>query len=428
MESIQKKVKLFIRQNNLLDEHARVIVGLSGGPDSVCLAVMLQSLGYEVIAVHCNFHLRDEESWRDEQFAIALCEKIGITCHKARFDTLKYAKEQKISIEMAARELRYSEFRRLKKELNADAIAVGHHKNDNAETVILNLIRGTGIKGLCGMQPRNEDIVRPLLCLTRQEVLSFLQNLGQDYVVDRTNMENDYARNKVRLDILPIMELINSGAVQNLTSTIENMNEVQRVYRKAIDDAVKECCKWNANGELHINIQKLEEQPSPLSVLHEILAPMGFNRVQLKNILATTKESGKIFAGRERRLLIDRDFIIVESTCYPAVDILKEMVSAEDVNMKKDNNYAYIDADKLHGELLLRTPQDGDSFVPFGMKGRRKLLSDFLTNQKLNLFEKERQPLLVDGEEIVWVAGLRSSELYRVDDNTQRVIILSLKS
>lgn len=428
MESIQEKVKLFIRQNNLLDEHARVIVGLSGGPDSVCLALMLHRLGYEVIAVHCNFHLRDEESWRDEQFATALCEKNGIICHKAEFDTLKYAKEQKISIEMAARELRYSKFRHLKKELKADAIAVGHHKSDNAETIILNLIRGTGVKGLCGMQPRNEDIVRPLLCLTRQEILSFLQDLRQGYVVDHTNMENDYARNKVRLDILPTMEQINPGVIQNLTSTIENMNEVQKVYRKAIDDAIKECCERKANGELYISIQKLEEQPSPLSVLHEVLAPMGFNKAQLKNILAATKESGKIFTGKWRRLLIDRDFMIIESTSYPPVNIDKEIVSVESINMKKDNSHAYIDADKLHGELCLRTPLEGDSFAPFGMGGKRKLLSDFLTNQKLNLFEKERLPLLMDGDEIVWVAGLRSSELYRVDDKTQKVIILSLKS
>lgn len=428
MGSIQEKVKLFIQQNALLDEHARVIIGLSGGPDSVCLAMILHRLGYEVIAVHCNFHLRDEESRRDELFATALCEKIGIICHKVEFDTQKYAKEQKISIEMAARELRYSEFRHLKENVKADAIAVGHHKNDNAETIILNLIRGTGVKGLCGMQPKNDDIVRPLLCLTRQEILSFLQDLGQDYVIDHTNMENDYARNKVRLDILPIMELINPGVVQNLTSTIENMNEVQKVYSKAIDDAVKECCERKANGELYINIQLLEKQPSPLSTLHEILAPLGFNKAQLKNMLAATKECGKIFTGKEHRLLIDRGFMIIESTHYPSYDISKEIVPIENINMKKDNDYAYIDADKLQGELFLRTPQDGDNFAPFGMKGKRKLLSDFLTDQKLNLFEKERQPLLMDGEEIVWVVGLRSSELYRVDDNTQRVIILSLKS
>ncbi|MDE5740357.1 MAG: tRNA lysidine(34) synthetase TilS, partial [Bacteroidaceae bacterium] len=198
MKHIQEKVKRYIDANGLLKKGVRVVAGLSGGPDSVCLALMLQELGYEVVAAHANFHLRGEESMRDEAFAQTLAERRGWTWRKADFDTASIAQERKMSIEMAARELRYEWFARVKEETDAEAIAVGHHEEDNVETMLLNAVRGTGIRGLCGMQPRNGEIVRPLLCLTRKEILMYLKDRGQSYVTDHTNAEDVYARNKVR--------------------------------------------------------------------------------------------------------------------------------------------------------------------------------------------------------------------------------------
>lgn len=427
MKVLQEKVERFIRTNALLSEDARVVVGLSGGPDSVCLARMLDNMGYQVVAIHCNFHLRGQESMRDEEFVSNLCQKLGWKLYKTDFDTEGYAQERKVSIEMAARELRYENFRMLKKETGAEAIAVGHHQDDNVETMLLNAVRGTGIRGLCGMQPKNGEVIRPLLCLTRLEILTYLKAIGQDYVTDHTNLEDCYARNKVRLDVLPLLESINRGVAKNLTSTMENLNEVMKVYQKATRDAIDQCVEKKTNGETFISIEKLRSQPSPISVLHEILSPLGFNKVQMKEILSVWDESGKMIVAKGRRMLVDRQYLIVEAEDYPMPNIRKEVVSRGSLHIQKNPHFAYLDADKLHGELSLRTPQEGDTFAPFGMGGKRKLLSDFLTDQKLNIFEKEKQPLLMDGEEIVWVVGRRSSELYRVDDGTKKVVVLSIE-
>lgn len=428
MKEIREIVRNFIGSHALLSDGARVVVGLSGGPDSVCLARILKELKYEVVAAHCNFHLRGEESMRDETFVTELCQEQGWTLRKTDFDTEAYAQSLGISIEMAARKQRYDWFQLLKEEVKAEAIAVGHHQDDNNETFLLNLSRGTGIRGLCGMQSKQNDIVRPLLCLTRQEIVNYLDSIGQTYVTDHTNQEDYYARNKVRLNMMPLLESINKGAAQNMTSTIENLNEVEKVYQQAIAQSIETCSSYTPCGELHINIYKLQQQPSPISVLHELLSPLGFNKAQLKKMLTTLAESGKTFVANGRRLLIDREDIIVEATHYSIPNISKEVVSIEDLNIVKDPCFAYLDADKIHGELTMRTPQTGDTFAPFGMGGKRKLLSDYLTDQKLNLLEKERQPLLMDGEEIVWVVGRRSSELYRIDSQTKRVVILCLKS
>lgn len=426
MQGALEKVRNYIRQHHLLEEGARVLVGLSGGPDSVCLARILDSLGYGVVAVHCNFHLRGDESQRDEQFVVSLGQQMGWELHRVDFDTQTYAQHRKISIEMAARELRYEHFRSLLHDTQASAIAVGHHQDDNIETLLLNAVRGTGIRGLCGMQPRNNDVVRPLLCLTRQEILAHLADIQQDFVTDHTNLEDAYARNKVRLDVLPLLEHINPGAMKNLASTQENLAEVMKVYQQAMQQSLAECVEQRANGEIYIHIAKLQSHPSPISILHETLSPLGFNKAQMEDMLHTLHESGKVFTAEGRRALVDRQHIIVEAAHYPMPAIHQEVVDVQDLHMQKDPSHAYLDADKLHGELTLRTPRTGDTFAPFGMGGKRKLLSDFLTDQKLTLFEKEHQPLLMDGNEIAWVVGRRSSELYRVDERTKRVLHISV--
>lgn len=446
MREVLEKVKNFIRQHHLLQEGERVVVGLSGGPDSVCLARLLDTLGYQVVAAHCNFHLRGDESMRDEQFVVSLCEERGWKLHQTHLDTTAYARQQGISIEMAAREYRYDWFKRLKEEVGAEAIAVGHHQDDNVETLLLNLTRGTGIKGLCGMQPKNGDVVRPLLCLTRKDILIYLEDVHQTYVTDHTNLEDDFARNKVRLDVLPLLETINQGAMKNLASTQENLTEVMKVYQQAMQDAIAKCVEQKENGEIHIDIQKLQTLPSPISLLHEVLSPLGFNKAQLKDLLSALNESGKIFKAADRRVLVDRQHIIVEGNQTLNAQLPNfnfTIVPIEELHIEKDPNFAYLDADKLSisfgsqlltdnsqrsTDITIRTPKEGDTFAPFGMGGKRKLLSDFLTDLKLSLFEKERQPLLIVGNEIAWVIGRRSSELYRVDETTKWVLILSLKS
>ena len=316
--------------------------------------------------------------------------------------------------------------RKIMKETEAECIAVGHHENDNTETMLLNMVRGTGIKGMCGMQPKNNDVVRPLLCLTRKDIIDYLDEHRQGYVTDHTNLEDEYARNKVRLDIMPILEQINRGAAGNMASTMENLNEVYKVYRHAIKRDIAFCAHVADNGETRIDISKLKETASPISVLHELIGDRGFNKAELKDMLACG--CGKVFGKKGSRVVIDRTCIITEAPHYPVPVIEKRIVDVADMKIERDGLHAYLDADKLHDQLTMRTPKAGDSFAPFGMKGKRKLLSDYMTDQKMSLFEKERQPLLMDGEEIAWVVGRRSSELYKVDGKTKRVVILYLKS
>lgn len=425
MNKILEKVNNFIQENYLLKSESCVLVGLSGGPDSVCLLRMLVSLGYKVVAVHCNFHLRGEESMRDEHFAETLAHELNVQYNKVDFDTVKWAKEHKVSIEMAARELRYNYFREKKAEYNCDAIAVGHHQDDNVETMLLNLVRGTGIKGASAIQPKNGDIIRPLLRITRNEITNYLDSINQSYVTDHTNLEDEYSRNKIRLNVMPLLQSINTSASDNIASTIENLNEARKVYEAGIRASINDCCSTNELGETLIEKEMLLKQPSSISILHEVLSPIGFNKKQIKDILCSMNECGKMFIASQR-ILIDRSHIIVESQHYPTPTIETSSLRREDVSINKDNTFAYIDTEKLKGELIIREPKEGDTFAPFGMRGKRKLISDFLTDKKLSRFAKEHQPLLCDGDEIVWVVGLRTSELYKIDENTTNVTILHL--
>lgn len=442
---ITARVANFIGRHHLLSPGAKVIVGLSGGPDSVCLTLMLHEMGYDLTGVHCNFHLRGEESMRDEFFVHDFCQKLNIPLHKADFDTAQYAKDHKLSIEMAARELRYDLFRRLKAELHAEAIAVGHHQDDNVETLMLNMVRGAGIKGTCGMQPVNGDIIRPLLCLRRHEILDFLAARQQDYVTDHTNLEDEYARNKVRLNIVPQLEAINPRAVDNMSTTMDNLREVYNIYIWWMEQVRQRCCSLLPTGDMRIDIPQLLSLPSPLSALHELLSPACLSRADISSLLYICQQatlptstalpyqcesnsrtlSGKVFGQEGRRVIVDRDCLLLEAEQYTQPTICHTVHPISEVHIVKDPHLAYLDADKLSGQLTVRTPLTGDTFAPFGMGGRRKLLSDYMTDQKMNLFEKERQLLLVDGDEIAWVVGRRGSEKYRVDANTKRVVVVS---
>ena len=207
------KVKQFIAEKHLLKADCLYLVALSGGADSVALLLVLKELGYSIEAVHCNFHLRGEESLRDEQYCKELCERENIPLHIAHFDTKEYADLHKVSIEMAARDLRYKYFFQLKDDLQAAAICVGHHKEDSVETILINLLRGTGLSGMMGISPDANSIIRPLLSVSRQEIEQYLEERNVNYVTDSTNMIDDVVRNKIRLNIIPLLQEINpSGA------------------------------------------------------------------------------------------------------------------------------------------------------------------------------------------------------------------------
>ena len=418
------RVSDYIKKHKLLDINELYLVALSGGADSVALLLMLHEAGYRVHAAHCNFRLRGAESDRDEVFCVSLCEKLGIELHRVHFDTLTYAELHKVSIEMAARELRYKWFEQLRVDMGAAGICVAHHRDDSVETVLMNLVRGTGLRGLCGIQPRNGFILRPLLDVSRENIEAYLAAKGQEYVTDSTNLEDDVTRNKIRLNILPLLREINPAVSENIQRTAENLTEAQKTL-DGIVSSLRECKK--------LDIRELDKFSSSEYIIFEWLKNYGFNGSQTGQIMHA--ETGSIFtssAGYD--LLVDRQCLIVEPSLKP----LKTMQIPEEGKyiignnafrvrkcapyISKNSDLATLDASKTTFPLTIRRVEVGDRMVPFGMKGS-KLLSDMMTDRKMTLFGKRRQLVVVDAQGIiVWAVGLRTDQRVAVTEDTTEVL------
>lgn len=424
---IQQRITQYIEKEDLFSSDSKILVALSGGADSVALLCILHAAGYHCEAAHCNFHLRGEESNRDEQFVRQLCKRYGIRLHTIDFDTTRYAAEKRISIEMAARELRYNWFEEIRNQCQADVVAVAHHQDDSVETILLNLIRGTGITGLLGIRPRNGVIVRPLLCINREEIMLYLQNIGQDYVTDSTNLEDEYTRNKIRLNILPLMQTINPSVKNSLIETSNYLNDVATIYNKYTDEV-----KARITTSEGIRIRELLKEPAPEALLFEILHPLGFNSAQIKDIANSLDgQPGKQFSSKEWRVIKDRELLLLEKAQsenkeeLPFQIIKEEKEYTPDFQIPREKGIACFDADKLNGEISYRKWQTGDTFVPFGMKGKKKV-SDYLTDRKFSISQKERQWVLCCGERIAWLIGERTDNRFRIDETTQRIVIYKI--
>lgn len=441
--NIQDKVRSFIESNQLLQQGDRVLVGLSGGADSVALLRLLGSLGYECVAVHCNFHLRGEESDRDQKFVERLCAGLGVVLSVVHYDTVEFARERQCSIEMAARELRYNDFERLRAHYDCQAIAVAHHIDDSVETVLMNLVRGTGLRGMTGIRARNGNVIRPLLCLRRYDIENWLREQGHEYVTDSTNLECDYTRNKVRLQLLPLLRQLNPDADGAIHSTSVRLMECFRIYSNAVGRDIERCMSSDGHQRV-LDIGRLRQSASVEAVLYEILSPYGYNDSQISDIMESLDgEPGRRFVSDRTVLVKDRDSLILMEKAELGSDAFVVKVEKKDgyavslgdghgmsvrvmpagTPIVRDRNVAMLDADRLSDSLSLRTWRQGDSFVPFGMKGRR-LLSDFMTDLKMSLFQKQNQLVLCDGDNIVWVVGQRIDNRYRVNDDTSSILLL----
>ena len=425
------KVKDYIKKHKLLSLSDLYIVALSGGADSVALLLLLDEMGYKVHALHCNFHLRGEESDRDERFCEDLCLKKNIPFHRIHFDTLMYAETHKMSVEMAARELRYRYFEQLRKDIGAESICVAHHQDDTVETVLLNLVRGTGLRGLTGIQPRNGAILRPLLCVTRTEIEAYLAMKQQDYVTDSTNLETDFVRNKIRLQVVPLLRQLNPAVSENIVRTAEHLTEAQKVL-----DAVVDTYK----GSNQLDLCALQQVGSAESIVFEWLKQYGFNGSQVQQVISA--ETGSIFSSPTGyEVLKDRDRLLVEPTImaftpiripeegtYVLPDDRRLNVRRSNPFVSKDSHEATLDARQVRFPLTVRRVEEGDWMIPYGMTGR-KLLSDLMTDLKMSLFDRRRQLVVVDTQgAVVWAIGLRTDHRCRVTDATQEVIAIKINN
>ena len=425
------KVKDYIKKHKLLSLSDLYIVALSGGADSVALLLLLDEMGYKVHALHCNFHLRGEESDRDERFCEDLCLKKNIPFHRIHFDTLMYAETHKMSVEMAARELRYRYFEQLRKDIGAEGICVAHHQDDTVETVLLNLVRGTGLRGLTGIQPRNGAILRPLLCVTRTEIEAYLATKQQDYVTDSTNLETDFVRNKIRLQVVPLLRQLNPAVSENIVRTAEHLTETQKVL-----DAVVDTYK----GSNQLDLCALQQVGSAEYIVFEWLKQYGFNGSQVQQVISA--ETGSIFSSPTGyEVLKDRDRLLVEPTImaftpiripeegtYVLPDDRRLNVRRSNPFVSKDSHEATLDARQVRFPLTVRRVEEGDWMIPYGMTGR-KLLSDLMTDLKMSLFDRRRQLVVVDAQgAVVWAIGLRTDHRCRVTDATQEVIAIKINN
>jgi len=431
-----EKVRSYIKENRLLKPDDRVIVGLSGGMDSMTLIDVLLSLGYNCMAVHCNFHLRGEESERDAAFVEQWCESAKVGLVSVDFDTYRYAAEHKISIEMAARELRYKWFEDIRKEHHADAIAVAHHRDDLAETVLLNLIRGTGIRGLSGISPKNNSIVRPLLGISRDEIEAYVDERKLPFIFDSSNSDNAFVRNFLRLNVIPLLEKINPSVKNAIYRTAQHVGEARKIYDFYVENQKKAIFTDN-----RIDIDKLKTTLSPATMLFEILSPFGFNASVIEDICQCLDSiPGKVFYSNDYRLIKDRKDLILDkisdenfSQRAYAIDKVSQEITdpirlkisflSGNITINKDARFLYADADKLSFPLTLRKWQPGDWFIPFGMKGRKKL-SDFFTDRKFSLPDKENAWVLTSDEDIVWVVGERSDDRFKITESTENVLVM----
>lgn len=438
----QEKVRKYIVDHSLCATTSPIIVGLSGGPDSVALLCVLKELGYNCIAAHCNFHLRGKESDRDMNFAIDLAEKKQIPIKLVHFDTKTYAANHHISIEMAARELRYEWFSSLMKETDATAVAIAHHSDDVVETLLINLMRGTGLHGLTGIKPKNGSIIRPLLCVSRHEVLEYLEGMGQGYVVDSSNNENEYLRNKLRNIIIPEMELATPAVKKNILRTIDNLQRSENLQNETIQLWTEKTVS-EVDGIRIIKLDALQKQVNKKFLLFELLRPYN-GTIDIVQHIFESKEltSGQKFLTTSHVIIKNRNelqiedlkqnnnynLVIDENVCCieTPLHLRFELLDKEEVCIKRDKTHCYIDAEKIKYPLCIRSWKKGDSFVPFGQTGTKKL-SDFFVNEKLSLIEKERCLILTNGDGcIMWIIGYRSDNRYRITGKTKKVMHIYL--
>lgn len=425
------------------------IVALSGGADSVALLLGLLHLGQPLVAAHCNFHLRGEESDADEAFVRQLCEEKGVKLYVEHFDTEAYAKQHRISIEMAARELRYDFFEKLRLQLGADTIAVAHHRDDNVETLLLNLVRGSGLKGLSAMQPQNGFIVRPMLNIPRTEIEAFLKEAQQPFRTDSTNTDTAFKRNKIRHELLPLLRELNPSIDRTLAETITRLNEAQTLLQSAPSSSPSSPRPLRSVAApalpLRLPLASLQSSPAPQTLIFNFLSPYGFTPSQCRTIAQECSERvGAMYESGEYLCVRDREALIVaprppriahfelpidegELTLPNGATLrLHRCTRAALTEIPKSPNIACLDLAQITSPPFVRTPQEGDRFAPFGMKGTQ-LISDYLTNRKRNRLEKLASLLLCDTQGPLWLINERPDRRAMITSSTQEVLIVECK-
>ncbi|HLK27389.1 MAG TPA: tRNA lysidine(34) synthetase TilS [Puia sp.] len=447
-----KQFQNFVSTQNLFSPKDKLLLAVSGGMDSVVLCELCYQSGFDFVIAHCNFQLRGEESNRDESFVNQLAQKYNKEIFIKRFETEKYAADNKVSIQVAARELRYewfeeivrsSEFRveaRDPELLTPNYILTAHHRDDNIETVLMNFFKGTGIAGLHGILSKQEKVIRPLLFATKEELKQFATENNLQWVEDSSNESDKYSRNYFRHQIIPLIEKIYPGAIHNLSANIFRFSEIEILYRQSIDLHKKKLLEQKQN-EIHIPVLKLKKSEPLKTIVYEIIKGYHFSSNQLDEVVdLLDSESGKYIQSSSHRIIKNRNWLIISPNNFEeARNIIidevgnwqlsngklhLEILSATNYKLQTTNSIAQLDADKIKFPLLIRKWKQGDYFYPLGMKKKKKL-SRFFIDNKLSQTEKEKVFVIEMNKKIIWVAGMRIDERFKITPHTKEVLKIS---
>lgn len=440
-----------LRNNCGCTQEQTILISLSGGADSMVLCHLLLEAGFSIAIAHCNFKLRGADSDADEKFVRDYAAAKNIKLHVVEFDTVAYSKAQKLSIEEAARNLRYDFFEALCTEFHYDLIATAHHQNDNAETILLRLTKGTGLLGMNGIPIINGKIIRPLLFTQRIEIEHYCAQHNLNYCHDTTNNENTYQRNKIRNTVIPILQEINPDFINTMSANIAHFKGAYTFYKKAVDKKLNKII-INKGADIFIPIGAFGNKQDAAMLLFELLYPKGFNSEQITQIVSSLGNTGKHFLSDKYRVLLDRKFLIV--TSHKEVQNSIQSIPNETnkiivgdfelsfetskynktVHLNSNNRIAYFDADKITYPLQVRKWQAGDYLYPLGLTRRKsskpgkQKVSDVLTNAKVNALQKENTFVLLCGDKIIWAIGLRQDARFKLTDSTTKLLKIKMLS
>jgi tRNA(Ile)-lysidine synthase len=430
-----------IERNKLFKSSDKILLTVSGGLDSMVMLHLFRQAGFTIGVAHCNFQLRGEESKADEALVKMACVEGGIPFHCKHFETETYAQAHGVSIQMAARTLRYSFFNDLVKEENYSYIATAHHLNDNLETVLLNLVRGTGMDGVTGIPVKHLNIVRPMLFATRESILEYATLNRLSWREDSSNASNKYHRNLLRNEVIPLLRKINPGLEHSFGNSLERLKGSAALAHQSLqqfkDEAVTE-----KDNRLYIDGEKLERQVSPVVILWELIKDRGFNFDQCREVINLRHQTGKVFYSNSFQLTIDRDkYVISPLRVIEDIDVavdahattverahqklIIEVADSAQLSTVKDPLVGQFDFDKVTFPLTWRKWKQGDRFVPLGMQSQKKL-SDFFIDLKVSLPDKEGITVLESAGEIVWIVGYRISDKFKVTAHTSGILRVRL--
>lgn len=435
-------LKEYIATEELLLPADQLILAVSGGCDSMVMLDLFRQMEYDFVVAHCNFNLRGAESDGDEVFMRDYCGEHGIELYVKSFDTRDFALQEGISIEMAARDLRYQWFDELLDSLHYNYLLTAHHQDDLVETLLINLGRGTGIRGLSGIPPKKGQLVRPMLFVSREQVQAYANEKYIPYREDSSNNEFVHHRNLIRHKILPLLEKINPAFKLNAAKTAGILKHTEQVYLSKIEEEKSKFISQDKT-EIYLDCQYLQQSVFVETYLFEVLHPYGFNTGQVKEITAAlTAEAGKVFHSETHRLFKDRDrFILVSKNqdqltrCYIESDIMlitdplklqfQRLVNNDHFRFSKDPAVADLDFDQLEFPLMLKKWEQGEYFQPLGMKGFKKL-SDFFIDEKFSIPEKENTWILYSAGKVAWIVGHRIDNRFKITKETQNVFRISI--